>query len=58
MANRRANTVRVPRTTFRQRAKAPVKNVPPTKRPETEDEMEVLYDLLDHLADDEDALAA
>jgi hypothetical protein len=58
MANRRANSVRVPRPTFRQRPKAPVKNVPPTRRPDNDSETEVLYDLLDYLAEDEDALAA
>jgi hypothetical protein len=54
MANRRVNSVRLPRQTFRSRPKAPVKNVPPTKRPGDDMETKVLYDLIDYLFEEED----
>lgn len=63
MANRRVNSMRLPRQTFRSRPKAPVKNVPPTRRPGDDVETKVLYDLIDYLfeeddEDDEKAMAA
>ena len=59
MTKRRAFSFRHPKLTYRRRPKALVKNVPETRRPEDIVDADLLYDLLDFLADEENiALAA